>query len=169
MGLVLNEEQRLLRESARELLSVKSPVSALRALRDTKDESGFSRELWRELVELGWSGMTLPENVGGLDFGFQGLAVTFEEAGRTLAATPLLSTVVLGAGLIEKLGTPNSNGPYCQRLLTAAGCSLSPWMSYLGINLRTSQLLRSKTAMVSYSMVRRRLCLTVTLQMNCWL
>lgn len=106
MGLVLNEEQRLLRESARELLSVKSPVSALRALRDTKDESGFSRELWRELVELGWSGMTLPENVGGLDFGFQGLAVTFEEAGRTLAATPLLSTVVLGAGLIEKLGTP---------------------------------------------------------------
>ena len=106
MGLVLNEEQRLLRESARELLSVKSPVSALRALRDSKDESGFSRELWQELVELGWAGMTLPEDMGGLDFGFQGLAVTFEETGRTLAATPLLSTVVLGARLVEKLGTP---------------------------------------------------------------
>ena len=114
MGLVLNEEQRLLRESARELLSVKSPVSALRALRDSKDESGFSRELWRELVELGWAGMTLPEDMGGLDFGFQGLAVTFEEAGRTLAATPLLDTVVLGARLVEKLKRLHSNELDCQ-------------------------------------------------------
>ena len=62
---------------------------------------------------------------GRSDCGFQGLAVTFEEAGRTLAATPLLSTVVLGAGLIEKLGTPEQQRAILSRLLTAAGCSLA--------------------------------------------
>lgn len=104
MGLVLTEEQLLLRDSARGLLNDKAPVAALRALRDAKDEHGFSRELWAQLVELGWSGMTLPERYGGLDFGFQGIGVVFEEAGRTLVASPMLSTVVLGANLVEQLG-----------------------------------------------------------------
>ena len=105
MALALNEEQRMLRDSARELMANKAPVAALRKLRDDADETGFSRELWRELAELGWCGMALPESYGGSGFGFQGLGVACEEAGRTLAATPLLSTVVLGASLIEQLGS----------------------------------------------------------------
>ena len=105
MALALNEEQRMLRDSARELMTNKAPVAALRKLRDDNDPDGFSRELWRELAELGWCGMALPEAYGGSGFGFQGLGIAFEEAGRTLATTPLMSTVVLGASLIERLGS----------------------------------------------------------------
>lgn len=105
MALVLTEEQRILRDSARELLDTHAPVAALRQLRDTRDETGFSRELWARLAELGWSGMHLPETYGGSEFGFQGLAVAMEEAGRTLTATPMLSSVVLGATLVNALGT----------------------------------------------------------------
>jgi acyl-CoA dehydrogenase len=105
MALALTEEQRMLRDSARELMTNKAPVTALRKLRDDNDPDGFSRELWRELAELGWCGMALPESYGGSAFGFQGIGIAFEEAGRTLASTPMMSTVLLGASLIEQLGS----------------------------------------------------------------
>ncbi len=97
MALVLNEEQRLLKETAKEFLAKNAPVAALRELRDTKDPLGYSAELWSEMVELGWTGIILPEEYDGLDFGFLGLGAVIEESGRTLTASPLLATVVLGA------------------------------------------------------------------------
>ena len=104
MALVLNEEQRLLKDSAREFLTANASVTALRKLRDEKDAVGFSKELWQQMVELGWTGVAIPEEFGGLAFGFQGLGVIFEEAGHTLTASPLFATVVLGASTIELLG-----------------------------------------------------------------
>ena len=104
MGLVLNEEQRILKDSAREFLTDSAPVEALRKLRDEKDPTGYSHELWQQMVELGWSAIAIPEAFGGLEFGFQGLGLVFEEAGHTLTASPLFSTVVLGASVIELLG-----------------------------------------------------------------
>ena len=116
MALVLNEEQRILRDSARDLLATHAPVSALRKLRDDQDDDGFSRDLWRQLVELGWSGMAVPETFGGSEFGFQGVGIAFEEAGRTLAATPMLSSVVLGTTLVMELGNEQQR----QSLVTSA-------------------------------------------------
>jgi acyl-CoA dehydrogenase len=100
MALVLNEEQRLLKDTARDFLQQHAPVAALRELRDNADELGYSRKLWLQMAELGWAGIVLPEDYGGLDFGFLGLGAIIEECGRTLAASPLLSTVVLGASAI---------------------------------------------------------------------
>ncbi len=100
MGMVLTEEQILLRDSARDFVTDRAPVTALRKLRDDADKDGFSRELWREMVELGWAGILIPEEHGGADFGFQGLGVVIEETGKTLLASPLLSTVVLGSSAI---------------------------------------------------------------------
>ena len=57
MPLVLTEEQSMLRDSARGLISDKAPVSHLRQLRDSKDTAGFSRELWRTFAEMGFSGL----------------------------------------------------------------------------------------------------------------
>lgn len=99
--LVLNEEQRMLKDSAREFIQANAPVEALRSLRDKKDAIGYSKELWQQMVELGWTAIALPEAHGGLAFGFKGLGVVLEEIGHTLAASPLLSTVVLGASAIE--------------------------------------------------------------------
>lgn len=104
MSMLLNEEQSQLRESAREFLSERSPVALQRALRDRDEPLGFDPALWQEVTGLGWTAAVLPEAYGGLDFGWKGLAPVFEYAGRTLAALPLLSSVVLGGGALLKLG-----------------------------------------------------------------
>lgn len=105
MALVLNEEQRILKDSAREFLQENAPVEALRKLRNEADPTGYSPELWQKMVELGWTAIAIPEEFGGLEFGYLGLGLIFEEAGHTLAASPLFSTVVLGAATIELGGS----------------------------------------------------------------
>src|ERR1043166_5271904 len=69
MALVLTEEQSMLRDSARGLISDKAPVSHLRGLRDAKDAIGFSRELWATFAEMGFSGLLVPEEFGGSGLG----------------------------------------------------------------------------------------------------
>ena len=86
MALVLNEDQVQLRDSARAFIQDKAPVTAFRKLRDTNDGDGFDRALWKEMAELGWAGIIIPEEFGGSGFGYTGLGVILEEAGRTLLA-----------------------------------------------------------------------------------
>ena len=104
-ALLLSEEQRLLRDSAREFIAAEAPVSALRALRDSGGgERGHSESLWRAMAALGWPGILLPESVGGSDFGCTGLGLVLEQAGRSLAASPLLSTAGICAPLLCAAG-----------------------------------------------------------------
>ncbi|CAA0087249.1 Acyl-CoA dehydrogenase [Zhongshania aliphaticivorans] len=112
MSLVLNEEQRLLKDTAKDFLGQTVPVSALRALRDKQDELGYNREHWQQMVELGWASMIIPEDYDGLDFGYMGLGAVIEESGRTLAASPLFSTIVLGASTIIEGGSPNQKSNF---------------------------------------------------------
>ncbi|HEY7775291.1 MAG TPA: acyl-CoA dehydrogenase family protein, partial [Kineobactrum sp.] len=91
MALVLNEEQRLLRDTSRDFLQREAPVTALRQLRDSRDEVGYSTALWQQMASLGWASIILPEAYGGLDFGFTGLGVVMQESGRTLVASPLFA------------------------------------------------------------------------------
>lgn len=106
MSLALNDEQQMLKTAAREFFSEKQPVSALRQRRDANDPTGFDRAAWAAMSELGWPGILIPEAHGGVDFGYQGLGQLMEEAGRTLAASPLVSTVLLCGPLVRALGTP---------------------------------------------------------------
>lgn len=105
MALVLNEEQRLLQDTAREFLSKHAPVESLRTLRDSQDATGYDKALWQQMVEMGWASIILPEEFGGLDFGFLGLGVVVEESGRTLTASPLFTSAVVGASAILLGGT----------------------------------------------------------------
>lgn len=105
MALVLTEEQVMLRESAAGLLAEKAGVAQLRALRDAGDELGFSREVWREIAELGWPGIPVPEAYGGLGYGYTGLGLVLEQAGRQLSPTPLQSTVLVGTTAVNELGS----------------------------------------------------------------
>jgi alkylation response protein AidB-like acyl-CoA dehydrogenase len=100
MAMILNEEQNMLRDSARDFVSDKGPVSAFRKIRDDKNADGFDKALWTEMAELGWAGVIIPEEFGGADFGFQGLGVVLEETGRTLLPSPLVSTIVLGSSAL---------------------------------------------------------------------
>ena len=103
--IALDEDRIMLRDSAREFLTDKSPVSELRRLRDTKDKDGFSRDLWRGMKDMGWTGILIDEANGGSDFGHVGMALVCEEMGRTLSASPFLSTAVMAATAIRRGGS----------------------------------------------------------------
>ena len=118
MPLVLTEEQEMLRDSARGFLDEKAPVSALRKLRDTNDETGFSRDLWKEMAEMGWAGILIDEEYGGADFGFVGAGVIAEEMGRTLTASPFLSTSVLAATALKKAAGDAHKQEYLPKIAT---------------------------------------------------
>jgi alkylation response protein AidB-like acyl-CoA dehydrogenase len=105
MALVLTEEQSMLRDSARGLIGDKAPVSHLRQLRDSKDATGFSRELWKAFAEMGFSGLLVPESFGGSGLGCVEAGVVMEEIGRTLMPSPFLSTAVLAASALSRGGS----------------------------------------------------------------
>src|SRR3979409_1987169 len=105
MALVLSEEQSMLRDSARGLIGEKAPVSHLRQLRDSKDATGFSRELWRSFAEMGFSGLLVPDEFGGSGLGCVEAGVVMEEIGRTLMPSPFLSSAVLAASALSRGGS----------------------------------------------------------------
>jgi alkylation response protein AidB-like acyl-CoA dehydrogenase len=96
----LNEEQILLRESARAWVREKSPVTVLRRLRDSGSPDGFDRAAWREMSAMGWAGVLIPEEFGGSGLGYRTLGLVLEETGRTLTASPLLSTALVAASAL---------------------------------------------------------------------
>lgn len=100
MPLALNEEQRMLRDTARDFLQNDAPVNLMRQLRDDGNEKGYSDELWHKMIEMGWPAVAIPEQFGGLGFGFIGAGAILQEAGKTLANSPFFNTVALGAAAI---------------------------------------------------------------------
>lgn len=97
MALILDEDQQMIKETAREFVQENSPITRVRELRDSNDADGFSRELWKEMAELGWAGIVIPEEYGGQGLGWMELGVILEECGRTLVPEPFVSTVLLGS------------------------------------------------------------------------
>src|SRR5215467_1653528 len=91
---VLSEEQTMIRDGARSWVQEKSPVTAFRKLRDSGDAGGFDRAAWREMAEMGWAGILIPEEFGGTGLGYLTLGLVLEETGRTLTASPLISTAL---------------------------------------------------------------------------
>ena len=106
MALVLNEEQVMLKDAAAGFLAEKASVAQLRSLRDSGSESGFSPEIWQEIAEMGWAGIAIPEEYGGLGYGYTGLGLVLEQVGRNLSSSPLESTVLVAASIIVELGSP---------------------------------------------------------------
>src|SRR5215469_15406905 len=116
MALVLTEEQSMLRDSARGLISDKAPVSHLRHLRDAKDATGFSRELWQEFAEMGFAGLLVGEEHGGSGLGCVEAGVIMEEIGRTLMPSPFLSTSVVAASALSRGGSSAQKSEYLPKI-----------------------------------------------------
>jgi acyl-CoA dehydrogenase len=95
MPLVLNEDQLMFRDAAKRFTAERAPVAQLRKLRDDNDATGFSPALWKEMADMGWAGVLVPEEYGGVAFGYSGAGLIAEEIGRNLSSTPLLSSAVL--------------------------------------------------------------------------
>ena len=91
---VLNEEQTMIRDGAKSWVQEKSPVTAFRKVRDSGNADGFDRAAWKEMAEMGWAGILIPEEFGGTGLGYLTLGLVLEETGRTLTASPLISTAL---------------------------------------------------------------------------
>ncbi|MGI9285694.1 MAG: acyl-CoA dehydrogenase family protein [Pseudomonadales bacterium] len=105
MALVLTEEQQMLSDAATGFLAEKAPVSALRKLRDERDENGYSKELWQQMVDMGWAGIAIPENYGGSDYGYVGLGIVLQAVGKYLSVSPINASVLVGATLVQLTGS----------------------------------------------------------------
>lgn len=106
MAMILNEEQNMLKDAAKDFVTNQAPIAQLRKLRDDESPDGFDRDTWAGMVELGWAGIPFPEEFGGLAFGYKGLGVVTEETGRTLTASPLFATVWVGGTILNIGGSP---------------------------------------------------------------
>jgi alkylation response protein AidB-like acyl-CoA dehydrogenase len=104
MNLDFSDDQKLLRETAREFLAERSPLSLCRRVLDD-DAEPFAADLWSELGRMGWLGTTIPERHGGAGHGHLELALLCEELGRALAPVPFGSSVTLATELLLLAGS----------------------------------------------------------------
>ncbi|MBN8807164.1 MAG: acyl-CoA dehydrogenase family protein [Sphingomonas sp.] len=94
MPLYLNDEQAMLRDTAKDFVAEHAPVQHMRHLRDANDVTGFSRDLWKQFAEMGFTGILIGEDQGGLGLGHVEAGVVLEEIGRNLSPSPFLATAV---------------------------------------------------------------------------
>ena len=99
MNFGFSEEQDLLRHEVRKFLDEQCPLDVVRRIALTPE--GHSPEQWKQLGELGFLGLVLPEEYGGAGLGWVDLVVLLEETGRTLFPSPLVSTTLAGAAILE--------------------------------------------------------------------
>lgn len=114
MDLGFDESQQMLKTSARDFLEQECPTSLVRAMEE--DERGYTPELWSKIAELGWLGLTVPEQYGGLDMSYFDLVLILEEMGRAMLPGPFFSTVVLGAMTLMEAGTDEQKQEYLPKV-----------------------------------------------------
>lgn len=115
---VLTEEQTMLRDAAKGWASESAPVGALRKLRDSKSQKTFDPAAWAEMGQMGWAGVIVPEAYDGSAFGYLGLGLILEETGRTLAASPLLSTAMIAASALQLGGSDAQKQAWLPKIAT---------------------------------------------------
>ena len=101
----LTEEQQLLKDQASTWAREESPVAKFREMRDSGNEQGFDAGTWSQVAEMGWAGVLVPEEFGGVDMGFLTFGVVAEELGRQLVASPLVASGLAGATALVVAGS----------------------------------------------------------------
>jgi alkylation response protein AidB-like acyl-CoA dehydrogenase len=104
MPLYLDDDQTVLQDTIRDFVAEHAPVSHMRALRDADDATGFSRDLWKQFAEMGFTGILIGEEQGGLGLGHVEAGVVLEEIGRNLSPSPFLSTAVAAVEALKGTG-----------------------------------------------------------------
>ncbi len=101
----LTEEQSLLKDQASAWVREQAPVQKFREMRDSGVEQAFAPTMWPAMVEMGWTGILVPESYGGTDLGYLTFGVVLEELGRQLVASPLFASALVGASSLLLGGT----------------------------------------------------------------
>ena len=116
--MILNEEQAMLKETVAQFFSEQSPIERLRAVGRGPLEEAYDGELWSEMVELGLTGITVPEQYEGLNFGWMAVGAIAQEAGRRLVASPFLSSVVFAQNVLLNCGSSSQIETHLPSLLS---------------------------------------------------
>jgi alkylation response protein AidB-like acyl-CoA dehydrogenase len=99
MDLRFTETQEILKKMARDFLTTECPKTLVRKLEQS--EEGYSPEVWKKMAELGWMGLIIPEEYGGMGYTFQDLVVLLEEIGRNILPGPLIATITSTFAILE--------------------------------------------------------------------
>ncbi|UVI39053.1 acyl-CoA dehydrogenase family protein [Qipengyuania spongiae] len=97
---VLSEEQEMLRDMARDWTTNESPVAEWRKVRAGGEAQAYDPAAYAAMAEMGWTGVVVPEEHGGSDFGWLSAGLVIEELGKTLTASPLASSIVAASAII---------------------------------------------------------------------
>lgn len=116
MPLIHTEEQTMLRDSALQFIAENAPITQLRALRDNHDADGFSRALWKQFAEMGYTGVLVPEAQGGLGLGHVEAGIIMEAIGHTMCASPFLASSVVAVSAIRAGGTTEQQARWLPEL-----------------------------------------------------
>jgi alkylation response protein AidB-like acyl-CoA dehydrogenase len=125
MDISLSEEQELLQGSARDFLQQECPIRLVRAMED--DEQGYDLSLWKQMADLGWLGLVLPEEHGGAGGTMMDLAVLLEEFGRALVPGPFIPTVVQTGLPLVWAGSDQQRRDYLPRLIQGERIGTMAW------------------------------------------
>lgn len=126
LDLDFSPEQTMLKETVRDILSAKCPLSVVRELED--DAVGYSSELWATLGELDLIGLLLPEEHGGSGMSLiEGVAL-YEELGRSLAPTPHLVSAVVAGGAIARAGSHDQQAALLPGIASGASIFTVAWL-----------------------------------------
>ena len=104
MSLLLNEEQSLLKDSAKAFVDENADLASIRTKRKEPKKAEIDLNKWKKIVDLGWTAIPFSEEYGGLGLGYAELGVVLEEIGRGLVDVPLFSNIVLAGGAIDLAG-----------------------------------------------------------------
>jgi alkylation response protein AidB-like acyl-CoA dehydrogenase len=110
MDFSLDEETILLRNSAGQYLRENCPTSFVKKV--VKEQTGFSRSMWKELADLGWLGLIYDERYGGIGGKFFDLFILFEEIGKVLLPSPFFCSAILSGLIINEAGDAKQKDEY---------------------------------------------------------
>ena len=166
-----SEEQSMLLDTAMDFCNSRSPLDKVRTLIST--EKGFEVEEWNAMVELGWLGITIPEQNGGLGLSMSNVVPIVESMGRQLMSSPFLATTLASHALIHG-GTQAQQNEWLPKIATGTVASLAlqeeegDWdlsnLTVVGSSNNDSIVLTGKKTFVLDAAVAELLIVSVNLQ-----
>jgi alkylation response protein AidB-like acyl-CoA dehydrogenase len=115
MNFDFSDDQKLLKDQARKFLTDKCSRQVVRSVLDNS-ENQYSKELWQEVVNMGWTATAIPVEYGGLGLGMLELCVIAEELGRSLAPIPFSSSIYIFAEFLKAYGSEEQKQQYLPKI-----------------------------------------------------
>lgn len=113
----LTEEQTLIRDQAKAWATSEAPVTAFRKMRDSGVDVAFEAPTWKSMIDMGWTGILVPEAHGGSDLGHLTFGVVLEELARQLVAAPLFASAFAGASALRVAGSEAQQAEYLPKIV----------------------------------------------------